>query len=168
MTEVLNINDGVLVLNNKKMTPTEAIDKLEVEIFSKLPLVNCPLSHKFTKGLYSRTIFMPKGSLITSEIHLTHHQYIVSGGVVSVWSDNFGEEVIESPYLGETTPNTRRVLYVHEDCTWTTFHPTDLTSVEEIEDTILDKRRNPLLVKMFEELVPYVEKLLAYNKNKKQ
>ena len=40
--------------------------------------------------------------------------------------------------MGETLPQTKRVIYAETDCVWVTFHPTKLTSVEEIEKEILE------------------------------
>lgn len=73
-----------------------------------------------------------------------------------LYSDNDGEIVIEAPYSGITTPDTRRVLKIIEDTVWVTVHATDIVpkddSVEAIEyaanevaEQILAKHENPLL-----------------------
>ena len=130
---------------NMEMTVNDKIDILEGEMQYYPPQV-CPLKHTFTETQYIREIFMPKGSLITSQIHLTEHPFFVLEGVVSVFSENDGETIIQAPYSGITTPNTRRVLFVHEDCRWATVHhrlPNE--TVEEIGDRIIEKHDNPLL-----------------------
>ena len=68
---------------------------------------------------------MPAGSLWTSKIHKTEHPYVVSYGkaAVSIDADEWYE--ITAPYTGITKPGTRRVLYIIEDCIWTTFHRID-------------------------------------------
>ena len=104
-----------------------------------------PVVHRFTPGLYIREIFMPAGAVLTSKIHRTEHPYVVSKGVVCVYSDNDGPTIIVAPYTGITKPGTRRFLVVLEDTIWTTFHPTNLTSVEEIEDEIIEPYTNPLI-----------------------
>lgn len=116
---------------NIAVSTNEKIDKLEASMVANGNLVTCPLVHRFTPGLYTREIFMPAGSIVTSRIHKTRHQFMVLEGVVSVFSDNDGEQLIEAPYVGETLPNTRRVLYVHEGCKWITCHPTDVIPKEE-------------------------------------
>jgi hypothetical protein len=35
--------------------------------------------------------------------------------------------------MGVTPPGTKRIVYVHEDTTWTTFHVTDSTTFEEVD-----------------------------------
>lgn len=112
-------------------TTNEKIDKLEASMVANGNFVDCPLMHRFTPGLYTREIFMPAGCMVTSRIHKTKHQFIVLEGVVSVFSENDGEQLIEAPYVGITLPNTRRVLYIHEDCRWITVHATDISPVDE-------------------------------------
>jgi hypothetical protein len=93
--------------------------------------------HRFTPGLYIREIFMPAGMLCVSKVHNTEHPYIISKGVVSVFIPGKGVDVLSAPHTGITLPGTRRLLYIHEDVIWTTFHPTDLTDLEEIEQAII-------------------------------
>ena len=133
----------------------EIVDAVEA-MMSELPSIDCPLIHRFTPNLYTREIFMAKGSFITSKIHLTEHQFIVSKGKCTVWTDVGEQILIEAPYHGITKPNTRRVLFVHEDCIWTTFHVTDvqplsdseqdvLEAVNKIENVIIEKHENIFL-----------------------
>jgi quercetin dioxygenase-like cupin family protein len=128
-----------------KLSLNSTIDELEASMVDNLPLVNCPVKHHFTEGLYCREIFMPAGTLITSKIHKTQHPYFVLKGKAIVWIDGI-EHIIEAPFMGVTEPNTRRVLYILEDCVWTTCHPNqDNETVEEIEDRIIEKHDNPYL-----------------------
>lgn len=121
------------------------VDEIEAGIIAKLPEVKLPLTHRFTPGLYTREIFMPKGTLVTSKIHKTEHPYVISMGIVSVWTEEDGVKTLSAPHTGITKPNTRRVIFVHEDCIWTTFHVTNETDVDKIEEQIIEKRDNPLL-----------------------
>lgn len=110
---------------------------------AELPQLACPLRHLFTPvpghddlHLYTREIVMPAGSIITSRIHLFEHPFIISQGVVSVWSNECGWETFRAPYRGVTKPATRRVLYIHEETTWTTFHITKQTDPDKIQDEV--------------------------------
>lgn len=111
-------------------------------------LATCPPcehveTHRFTPHLYSRQIFLKKGTLCTSKIHKTEHQFIVSQGVLKVWSREKGWELIVSPYHGITKPGARRALYILEDTVWTTFHVTDKTDVEEILQDLIEPHDIP-------------------------
>lgn len=134
---------------------TDKIDELEAAMMEYEP-VDCKLNHKFFPGMYVREILMPAGSLVTSMIHKTTHPYFVMQGKVSVISENFGEQYIQAPFTGTTLPNTRRVLYIHENCAWITCHPTNIQPKDDspealmeavalIEDEILEKRENPII-----------------------
>lgn len=128
-----------------EQTLTHKIDELEAFMVDNFPIVDCPVSHRFTDGLYVREIFMPKGMLITSKIHKTQHQYFVLKGKCIVWIDGV-EHLIEAPFIGVTEPNTRRVLYILEDSIWATSHPNpDNETVEQIEERIIEKHDNPHL-----------------------
>lgn len=108
-----------------KRTKWEAVNELEC-VIEKLPRAFGELTETGTPGLYARELFMPKGMLCTSRIHKVEHQFIVSEGCATVYNTLTDETVlVKAPYHGITLPGTRRVLYIHEDCRWTTFHPTD-------------------------------------------
>jgi hypothetical protein len=131
-----------------ELATINSLDAIEMAMVQNLQLIDLPLEHHFTPGLYSRTIFMPKGTLLTSRLHLTEHQYVVLVGAAKVWIEGKGWELIEAGHRGITKAGTRRLLYIIEDCTWTTFHAlgemgvsfdglSDEQKVELIEDTIL-------------------------------
>lgn len=134
---------GPMVVSREHFPTNARIDELE-QVMMRFAAAECPLRHSFTPGLYSRTIKMPAGSIITSKIHRTEHPYIVSVGRCSVWIEGEGWVEIVAPYHGITKPGTRRVLVIHEDTVWTTFHPTHLTDLEAIEDEIIQPRRGHL------------------------
>lgn len=116
----------------------EAVDGLEVGMMQH-QAVELPLVHRFTPGLYIREIFMPAGTLLTSKIHKTEHPYTISKGRVRVLTEESGWVELRAPHTGVTKPGTRRVLYILEDTIWTTYHPTTLTDLGEIEDALIEK-----------------------------
>ena len=129
----------VLELVSERLRSLEwsKVDAIE-EAIESLPNQEMPLTHIFTPGLYTRQILMPKGPpgslgvLVTSRIHLTEHPFVLSAGVVSVWDDANGWTTLRAPYIGVTKPGTRRILFIHEDAIWTTFHVTNETDPDEI------------------------------------
>ncbi len=86
---------------------------------------------------------MPKGMTLTSKIHKTEHQYVVLSGKVSVYIPGAGVQIIEAPYVGITKAGTRRVLYIHEDTRWITFHPTEETDMDKVEEALIEPHNFP-------------------------
>ena len=113
-----------------------------------------PLTHRFTPGMYIREIFMPAGKVITSKVHRTEHPYIISRGVVSVFIPGIGPQTLTAPHFGITKSGTRRLLYIHEDTVWTTFHATDLTDIVELENYLSEPHLNPYLPEWCKQQVP--------------
>lgn len=103
-----------------------------------LPAAEMPVTNRWTPGMYAREIYMPKGSLVVSKIHKTEHPFVVLTGKAAVWDARHGVQQLSAGHVGITTPGTRRVLFIHEDCRWITFHATDKLSVEEVESDIIE------------------------------
>ncbi len=141
----MNRNNRYLL--DKKKDYRQRVDELELTLTKNFPLENCEWKHEFTPGMYIRTILMKKGQMISSRIHLTEHPFVITKGAVSVKQNDGTWVLLEAGYQGITKPGTHRILYVHVDTNWTTYHanPTDSRDVQEIEDRILDKYENPLL-----------------------
>lgn len=142
-----------------KRVNDDRIDELEAIMVNNMPPVECPLIHRFCKGMYLREVTVPAGTLITTKIHKQEHPFTVSKGKCLVCND--GGEWIEvaAPYTGITKPGTRRVVFVVEDCVWTTYHryhtikgsENELTEeerqkiVDRIESRIIEKHHNALI-----------------------
>ena len=91
------------------------------------------LEEALTPGIYTRELTMPKGSLVFSRVHMQTHPFMIVSGRVSVY-DGDCVKVLSAPHKGITKAGTKRVLYVHEDTTWITFHPTDVEVLEGINE----------------------------------
>lgn len=143
---------GTILALTKRFDPSEEmplevwndyVDKIELQM-AQGDLQSYDVKHRFADGMYIREIYMPKGAMIVSNIHKTTHPFTILEGVVRVRTHK-GTETLTAPYMGITTPGTRRILYIEEDTRWATFHATELKDVQQIMDTILEKRTNPLL-----------------------
>ena len=94
------------------------------------------VTHDFADGQYIRKIVMPAGLLVTTKIHAKNHPYFILSGKVSIYSDK-GVDHIEAPHHGITEAGTKRVLYVHEECTFITVHRTDCLNVDDIVNEVV-------------------------------
>ena len=92
-----------------------------------------PLKQNIEGGLYTREIFMPKGSVVVSMIHKQQHPSFLLKGELSYLTDE-GEVVrIKAPHKIFTQIGTQRVLYIHEDSEWCCVYKTDAKTFEEAE-----------------------------------
>lgn len=99
--------------------------------------VDLEVKHHFSDGLYARELFIPAGVCLVGALHKTTHLYMVVKGKCRV-SSQFGNMDIEAPFMGETIPQTKRVIYAETDCVWITYHPTHLTDINEIEAALIE------------------------------
>lgn len=106
------------------------------EQVGRLPEAELPLTHTFAKGCYARTMFMPAGTVLVGKIHRFQHITCLSQGEASVFSESGGAERMEGFRIWTTEPGTKRAIYAHTDVLLTTFHVTDLTDPDEIEDAL--------------------------------
>jgi len=130
-------------------------DELEAAIFSEkekgisLTESKSKIDHIFTPGIYMRKMFLPKGEIITGKIHKTIHPFIMSLGVIRLWSFEYPDGVqVVAPYHGITQIGTRRLIFAEEDTYWTEIHPNpdnckDLTILEE---RLIQPHTNKLLM----------------------
>ena len=95
-----------------------------------------PVTHHIKDGLYTRELFMPKGSLVVSFIHLTNHPSFFMKGEMSVRIDTGEIKRIKAPMVVQTEAGTQRVAYMHEHCIWSCVYKTDKETVEEAEKDI--------------------------------
>ena len=93
--------------------------------------------HHFSDGLYARELFIPAGVCLVGALHKTRHLYTVVKGKCRV-ATQFENIEIEAPFMGETIPNTKRVIYAETDCVWITYHPTKLTDLDQIEKSLIE------------------------------
>lgn len=150
MTEVEIITEG--------KSFDEIVDQIEYAIYMDDNLIEAALVHQFLpNGMYVREIFMPKGAWATSFIHAQYNPFFVMTGKFDLLTEVEGYQLIEAPYRGITTPNTRRVLYMHEDTSFVTVHRTDIQPKDASPEAFDEA------VRLVEDQigVPHVNKLLG-------
>jgi hypothetical protein len=106
------------------------------EIIKDFPQADVITRHHFSDGMYAREMVMPPGSIVVGALHKTKHLFTVVSGECEV-SSVHEREKITAPYLGETIPGTKRVIYSETGCTWIAFYPTHLTDIDQLEAAII-------------------------------
>lgn len=108
------------------------------EKLNGLEKVEIKVSHHFSKDVYAREIFIPKGTIVVGKIHKHENLNILSQGDILVISID-GAKRLKAPATIVSSPGVKRVAYAHEDSTWITVHGTSETDVEKIEDEFIAK-----------------------------
>lgn len=103
------------------------------------------ITHHFAPGVYMREALIPRGMVVTGEIHKTEHLNILSQGKITVWTED-GMKTFTASTVIKSMPGIKRVGYAHEDAVWITVHP-NVTDERDIE-----KIKGMLLAKSFEEV----------------
>lgn len=96
------------------------------------------LTNHFTKGIYARELFIPKGTVMTSKLHKLPRLCIISQGEVS-FTTEFGSQRVKAPYTAVFPPGSKVALFTHEDTVWTAIHGTDETDMEKLEMNLIAK-----------------------------
>lgn len=102
----------------------------------EIPEGEAPVTHHFAPNVYMRQMDAPAGSLVVSKMHRTEHLNILLKGSLTVVTEN-GIEFLKAPMVIKSMPGTKRIGYFHEDSSWITVHPTQLTDVDEIEKEVI-------------------------------
>ena len=108
-----------------------------VKALSQAPQSELPLRHYFSKGVYVREIFMGAGTIVIGKIHKTEHLNILQRGKVSIY-DESGVFTLQGPITFSSGAGVQKVLYIHEDTTWSTVHVTDETDLVKLESELIE------------------------------
>ncbi len=98
-----------------------------------------PLKHTFADGIYVREITIPAGIIMTGKIHKHDHPNFLLKGSVTVITEEGGEQLLVAPCSMISPKHTKRALYTHTECVWTTIHlnPSNITDIDKLEKQIV-------------------------------
>lgn len=100
--------------------------------------IECPLVHRFAPGVYLREITMPAGAIVIGKIHRTEHLNLIERGSCSIVHADGTTERLTAPCVFVSQPGIQKVLYIHEECTWRTIHPTQERDLEALERELIE------------------------------
>lgn len=87
-------------------------------------------------GLYTRTIFIPKGVLLLGKIHKKPCVNIVLSGDISIATET-GEIRVQAGYMVTSPAGMQKVGFAHEDTVFVNVFRTDETDIAKIEDDLI-------------------------------
>ncbi len=146
-------------LKPEELVKIENIQALQDEMMSWPEEMKCmpPVKHYFAPGLYAREMFIPAGRLIVGKIHKHAHLNHISFGDICV-STYEGIVRLQGPLTMVSSVGVKRVVCAVTDTLWTTFHVTEETDLEKIEDYVIAKDYSEIT--SIEDLKKKMEKLL--------
>lgn len=138
MISDITLNRGLMwekiaEFQNQLESLDESMSHKAGDVQSEEMMETFPLKQNIEGGLYTREIFMPKGSLVVSMIHKQNHPSFFLKGEMSVLLDSGEVKRIKAPMKVMTEIGTQRVAYIHEDTTWVCVYRTDATTFQEAE-----------------------------------
>lgn len=113
----------------------EKLARLEAMLFSG-QVLELPVKHHFSRGVYARELFIPKGTVLVGKIHKYSQINIVSKGDISVLTED-GVKRVKAGDTIVSSPGIKRAGFAHEDTIWTTIHGTHETDLERLEDELI-------------------------------
>lgn len=112
----------------------------------KKDIVECPVNHHFSDGVYTRETFMPKGTFALGKKHRFKTINIIAKGKLSIYNgENSPILHVEAPYTFVSDAGVQKMAYFHEDTVWLNCHPTSSTDLEEIESIFIDSDTKDIL-----------------------
>jgi hypothetical protein len=94
-----------------------------IQAMMAFPPIECPVAHRFTPGLYIRTVFMPRGTFVVGVKYRVEHPFTCYRGKATVWHETGEGRIVEGPAFGVTEEGTRRYFLIHEDTFWSNTYP---------------------------------------------
>jgi hypothetical protein len=132
------------------------------------PQLPCELEHFTMPGMMARFTVLRAGTICTTAMHGQWHPYVIFYGrcdILEEVTDDKGRvtyqvkhiHAVDAPnghFCSITEPGTRRLIIVHEDTKWATFHPTHLTDPAEMKLAITIPIQNRLIGNAAESHIP--------------
>ena len=118
----------------------QAIDKVRelTEIFKEAPQYALETNHIIHGGMYSRTITMPAGHVLTGSLVKVNTLLIINGHVTAYLGD-IGSAEFNGYGVVPASAGRKQAFISHADTDITMIFATDATSVEEAEAELTDE-----------------------------
>lgn len=103
-----------------------------------MPQFEPPTEHIFHGGMYCRQMSIPAGCTLVGKVHKKEHFFALASGSVCITTDE-GPQLLTGFKLLSSYPGTKRAIHAVSDSVFMTFHATDLTDVEQVEQEFVEE-----------------------------
>jgi len=118
------------------ITSNEQVKALENQM-RDLPQTDLGTTHLIHAGMYARTIFIPKDTVLTGALTNCDNICIIHGDITVTTSS--GNKRFTGFNVIPADSGFKRAGVSHEDTYWTTVFQTDSTVLEDIEKEVTDE-----------------------------
>jgi hypothetical protein len=129
---------GVAGFNVPDRTPAvirRRIEQFKDQLLAMPERIEFPVEHTLIDGVYTRTLFIPKGKVLVGKIHLKECVNIVAKGDISVLTET-GCGRFQAGHVAISGPGIQKVGLAHEDTVFINVFRTDETDITKIEAEI--------------------------------
>lgn len=112
------------------------------ELETEMQKIDCSaeleVKHHFAQKVYARELFIPADCTLTGKIHKNPCINVISKGRIYVATEE-GNKLVKAPCTFVSPAGTKRAGYAITDTIWITFHHTEETDLEKIENEVIAK-----------------------------
>lgn len=105
--------------------------------------VECPVTHHFSPGVYTRQCDMPAGAYVLGQPHRHAHQCVLLKGRLRMLEEDGSVRDVAAPAVFMGKPG-RKLFKVLEDATLLNVYAASETDPQAIEDRVLEKTQTYL------------------------
>jgi len=96
------------------------------------------VNHYHGQGVYARSLLIPAGTAVVGKVHRQDRICIIAQGKCT-FTDEFGSETVEAPWIGEFKAGTKTAVFAHTDTLWVACLGTDLKrGIDAVEELTCD------------------------------
>lgn len=99
------------------------------------------LVEHFVQGVYIRELFIPKDSVIVSQLWRKERMWVIAYGDVAFVTE-MGTQRIRAPFTKIVPPGSKVALYTYEDTLWFAIAQTNAKDSEAVKDDLIAKDYN--------------------------
>ncbi len=97
------------------------------------------VNHFFAPGIYARALTRKAGAFIIGHKHKYEHLNLLLTGRLRVYMDGKVTEIVGPSLPFVSKAGIRKATYALEDSTLITFHPTNETDLDKLEEQLIEK-----------------------------
>ncbi len=127
---------GAMLDGGDRLETRANIAALKDHILASGANVELRFTESLVDGLYTRTVFIPKGATVVGKIHRKPCVNIVASGDISIMTES-GALRVQAGYTITSPAGIQKVGYAHEDTIFINVFRTDETDIALIEADLI-------------------------------